>query len=63
MGKYFDCQITTKKHRSEALKRTEISEDTWYTISVDFEAPYPNGYYNLVLVNKRSRHLVVEEVT
>ena len=63
IGKCFDCQVTTKNHRSEPLKMTEIPEDTWHTISMDFRGPYPDGHYNLVLIDKRSRYPVVEEVT
>lgn len=34
----------------------------WEEISVDFGGPYPNGHYNLVVLNQRTRYLEVEVV-
>ena len=32
------------------------------TVNLDFGGPYPDGHYNLVIVDQRSRYPVVEEV-
>ena len=35
---------------------------TWETVNLDFGRPYPDGHYNQVMVDQRSRYPVVEEV-
>ena len=62
VGRCFDCSVATKDSRSEPIKMTEIPEESWDTISMDFGGPYPDGHYNLVLIDKRSRYPIVEEV-
>ena len=39
---------------------TEIPEKPWQVVSVDFGGPYPDGYYNLVVIDKRTRYPEVE---
>jgi hypothetical protein len=52
----FECQVTTKQQRQEEpLKMTEIPENPWEVVSVDFGGPYPDGHYNLVVIDKRTR--------
>ena len=41
--KCYACQITTKQHRQEPVKMTEIPEKPWQTVSADFGGPYPGG--------------------
>ena len=36
----FECQVTTKQQRQEPLKMTEIPENPWEVVSVDFGGPY-----------------------
>ena len=62
VGQCFDCAVATKDHRTEPLKMTEIPEKPWSTVAADFGGPYPDGHYNLVIVDKRTRYPVVEEV-
>ena len=59
----FDCQVATKTPHSEPIKPTEIPETAWHTVSVDFGGPFPDGHYNFVMIDKRSRYPIVEETT
>ena len=62
VGKCYECQLTTKQHRQEPIKMTNIPEKPWEVVSVDFEGPYPDGHYNLVVIDKRIRYPEVEVV-
>ncbi|XP_045210963.2 uncharacterized protein K02A2.6-like [Mercenaria mercenaria] len=59
----YECQITTKEHKQEPVISSEIPETEWHMVSVDFGGPYPDGHYNLVVIDKRSRFPVVEHTT
>ena len=39
---------------------TSIPNRPWDTVSIGHGGPYPNGYYNLVLINKGTSYPVVE---
>lgn len=56
----YECQVITKQHVKEPLKMTEIPEKPWKVESIDFGGPYPDGYYNLVVVDKRTRYPDIE---
>ena len=62
VGQCYECQVTTKEYRHEPLKMTEIPEKPWQVVSVDFGGPYPNGHYNLVVIDKRTRYRELESV-
>ena len=62
VGQCYECQVTTKEYRQEPLKMTEIPEKPWQVVSVDFGGPYPDGHYNLVVRDKRTRYPEVESV-
>ena len=62
IGQCYECQVTTKDHRNEPLKMTEIPEKPWQVVSVDFGGQYPDGHYNLVIIDKRTRYPEVEVV-
>ena len=62
IGQCYECQVTTKQHRNEPLKMTDIPEKPWQVVSVDFGGPYPDGHYNLVVIDKRTRFPDVEIV-
>lgn len=55
----FECKVTTKQSKEEPIKPTEIPEKAWDTVAVDFGGAYPDGHYNLVMVDKRTRYPVV----
>lgn len=42
----YECQVTTKQHRQEPVKVTDIPKKPWDVIAVDFGGPYPDGHYN-----------------
>ena len=42
VGQCYKCQVTTKEHRHEPLKMTEISDKRWQIVSVDFVGPFPD---------------------
>ena len=60
LAQCFECRVTTKDHRQEPPKMTTIPAEPWEVISVDFGGPFPDGHYNLVAVDKRTRYPVVE---
>jgi hypothetical protein len=62
-GQCFECQVTTKQHKQEPVKLTVIPEKSWDVISVDFGGPYPDGHYNLVAIDKRTRYPEVARVS
>ena len=41
---------------------TNIPSPAWDTVSIDHGGPYPDGHYNFVLIDKRTRYPVVEPV-
>ena len=48
--------------RPEPKKSTVIPKRSWESVNLDFRWPYPDGHYNLVMVDQRTRYPVVEEV-
>ena len=59
----YECQVATKETQSEPIKPSNIPDKPWDTVSVDFGGPYPDGHYNLVIIDKRTRYPVVERVS
>lgn len=41
---------------------TNIASQAWDTVSIDHGGPYPDGHYNFILIDKRTRYPVVEPV-
>lgn len=62
VGQCYECQLTTKQHMQEPVKMSKIPEKPWEVVSVDFGGPYPDGHYNLVVIDKRTRYPEVERV-
>ena len=58
----YECQVATKEKREEPIKVKNIPSHPWDTVSIDYGGPYPDDHYNLVLIDKRTRYPVVEEV-
>ncbi|XP_029196917.2 uncharacterized protein K02A2.6-like [Acropora millepora] len=58
----YEFQVATKTDREEPIKVTSIPTRPWNTISIDHWGPSPDGHYNLVLIDKRTRYPVVENV-
>ena len=56
LGQCYECQVTTKDHKQQPIKMTTIPEKPWDIVAVDFGGPYPDGHYNLVAVDKRTRY-------
>ena len=56
IGQCYECQVTTKQHRQEPVKGTDIPKKPWDFIAVDFGGPYPDGHYNLVAIDKLRRY-------
>ena len=59
----YECQVATKRDREEPIKVTSIPNHPWDAVSIDHGGPYPDGHYNLVLIDKRTRYTVVESVS
>ena len=49
-------QVTTRQHRIEPIKSTETPKKPWDVVAVDFGGPYPDGHYNLLAIDKRTRY-------
>ena len=62
VGQCFECQVTTKQNRKEPVKMTVIPEKPWEVVSVDFGGHFPDGHYNLVAIDKRTRYAEVETI-
>ena len=62
LSQCYECMVTTKEHRTSPVKSQQIPESEWHTVSVDFGGPYPDGHYNLVVIDKRTRYPEVEVV-
>ena len=62
VGQCYECLVTTKEHRHGPLKMTEILDKPWQIVSVDFGGPFPDGHYNIVAIDKRTRYPEVEVV-
>ena len=62
LAQCYECSVTTKQHRSCPIKSTAIPEIEWDTVAMDFGGPYPDGHYNLVVIDKRTRYPEVEEL-
>ena len=62
VGHCYDCQVTTQDRRQEPIKPSVIPKEPWEDISVDFGGPYPDGHYNLVVLDQRTRYPEVEVV-
>ena len=41
---------------------TNIPSQPWDRVSIDHGGPYPDGHYNLVMIDKKTRYPVVESV-
>jgi len=59
----YECDIATKGDREEPIKVTSIPNRLWDIVSIDHGGRYPDGHYNLVLIDKRARYPVVESIT
>ena len=59
----YECQVATREKKEEPIKTTSIPDIPWDTVSVDYGGPYPDGHYNLVIIDKRTRYPVVESVS
>ena len=58
----YECQVATEEKREEPTKVTNIPSHPWDTVSIDHGRPHPDGHYNLVLIDRRTRYPVVVAV-
>ena len=63
ISRCFQCQLATVENKQEPVKPTEIPHSAWHTLSIDYGGPYPDGHYNLVAIDKRTRFPAVEQTT
>ena len=52
----YECQVATKENREEPINVTDIPIRPWDTVSIDDGGTYPDGHYNLALIDKRTRY-------
>ena len=62
IDQWYECQVATRNSKEEPIKVSKIPSQPWHTVSVDHAGPYPDGHYNLVVIDKRTRCPVVETV-
>ena len=55
--------VTTRQHTEQPIKPSVIPDKRWEEVCIDFGGPYPDGHYNLVAVDKRTRYPEVEVVS
>ena len=63
IGGCYECQVTTRQHTEQPIKPSVIPDKPWEQVCIDFGGPYPDGHYNLVAVDKRTRYPEVEAVS
>ena len=56
----FSCQIATNTVDTEPVKMTELQQQPWERVELDFCRPFPNGEYAMVLADQYSRYPEVE---
>jgi transposase InsO family protein len=54
------CQTVAALNPPEPLKRTELPEEAWQDIAVDFLGPLPSGHYLMVTVDYYSRFYEID---
>lgn len=42
IGQCYESQVTTKQHRQEPIKVTEIPKKPWDVVAIDFGGPFPD---------------------
>ena len=57
-----ECKVVSSDPQPDPIKPTIIPKKSWETVNLDFGGPCPNRQYNLVMVDQRSRHPIVDEV-
>ncbi|XP_063400348.1 uncharacterized protein K02A2.6-like [Mytilus trossulus] len=57
------CLASTPKNVFEPLQMSEIPNNVWENLSMDFCGPFPNGYYVMVIIDEYSRYPVIETLT
>ena len=60
--KCYECKVATKEGKAEPIKPTSIPQTAWHTVEMDFGGPFPDGHYNMVIIDTRTRYPVVENV-
>lgn len=54
------CQAVEKQIKSTPLKNTQIPDNVWDVVNVDYLGPLPSGQYLFVLIDQRSRFPLVD---
>ncbi|CAC5392252.1 unnamed protein product [Mytilus coruscus] len=57
------CLASTPKNVFEPLQMSEIPNNVWENLSMDFCGPFSNGYYVMVIIDEYSRYPIIEAVT
>ena len=58
----YECQLTTKQYRQEPVKMTRYQKNHGRSCQLILGGLYPDGHYNLVVIDKRTRYPKVEAV-
>jgi len=60
ISKCLACQAVEKQTKSTPLKNTEIPDNVWDAVNVDYLGPLPSRHYLFVLIDQRSRFPLVD---
>ena len=52
IGSCLQYRLVSKERNNQPVKLMDIPDRPWDTVAADFGGPYPDGHYNLVLVDK-----------
>lgn len=55
-----ECQSCIPDHRKPPVEMSNLPQECWTELSMDFKGPLPDGTYVVVLIDDYSRYPVVE---
>ena len=60
VGQCIEFIVSSTKVREGSVKLSVVPSKQWETVSIDFVGTYPDGHFNLVVIDKRMRYLEFE---
>jgi len=60
IAKCLACQAVEKQTKHTTLKNTQIPDNVWDAVNIDYLGPLPSGHYLFVLIDQRSRFPLVD---
>lgn len=57
------CQTTTKTKSRDPIQPTPLPQGPWQNLAVDFDGPYPNGKYIMLIIDEYSRYPITRHIS